>query len=109
MKPMSAELMQGDKLMIIVAAMALITLALRTTGFFMMRYVPMTPAIQRMLDALPGSIIAAAVLPAVVQGGRVAWLAVLSAMMAMWLTRSDFVAVIIGMGVAALARFYGLG
>ena len=106
---MSADLMQGDKLMIIVAAMALITLALRTTGFFMMRYVPMTPAIQRMLDALPGSIIAAAVLPAVVQGGRVAWMAVLSAMVAMWLTRSDFVAVIVGMGVAALARFYGLG
>lgn len=106
---MSVELMQGDKLMIIVAAMALITLALRTTGFFMMRYVPMTPAIQRMLDALPGSIIAAAVLPAVVQGGLVAWLAVLSAMLSMWMVRSDFVAVIVGMGVAALARLYGLG
>ena len=106
---MPAELMQGDKLMIIVAAMALVTLALRTTGFFMMRYVPMTPPIQRMLDALPGSIIAAAVLPVVVQGGRVAWMAVLSAMVAMWLTRSDFVAVIVGMGVAALVRFYGLG
>jgi uncharacterized membrane protein len=106
---MGAELMQGDKLIVIVAAMALITLALRTTGFFMMRYVPMTPAIQRMLDALPGSIIAAAVLPVVVQGGRVAWLAVISAMVSMWLTRSDFVAVIVGMGVAALVRFYGLG
>ena len=106
---MPADLMQGDKLMIIVAAMALITLALRTTGFWLMRYVPMTPAIQRMLDALPGSIIAAAVLPAVVQGGLVAWLAVLSAMRSMWMVRSDFVAVIVGMGVAALARFYGLG
>jgi branched-subunit amino acid transport protein len=45
----------------------------------------------------------------VVQGGRVAWFAVLSAMLAMWLTRSDFVAVIVGMGVAALVRLYGLG
>jgi branched-subunit amino acid transport protein len=106
---MGAELTQSDVIMIVVAAMALITLALRTTGFWMMRYVPMTPAIQRMLDALPGSIIAAAVLPVVVQGGRVAWFAVLSAMLAMWLTRSDFVAVIVGMGVAALVRLYGLG
>ena len=109
MKPVGADLTQSDIVMIVVATMALVTLALRTTGFWLMRYVPMTPAIQRMLDALPGSIIAAAVLPAVVQGGRVAWLAVISAMVSMWLTRSDFVAVIVGMGVAALVRLYGLG
>jgi uncharacterized membrane protein len=105
---MSAELMRTDVL-IVIAAMAVVTLALRTTGFWLMRYVPVTPRIQRMLDALPGSIIAAAVLPAVVQGGVVAALAVITAMISMWLTRSDFVAVITGMGVAALARLAGLG
>jgi uncharacterized membrane protein len=83
--------------------------ALRTSGFWLMRYVPMTPRVKRMVDALPGSIIAAAVLPAVVQGGLIAALAVVSAMLSMWLMRSDFVAVITGMGIAALARFAGMG
>jgi uncharacterized membrane protein len=104
---MSADWLRTD-IMIVIGAMALVTLALRTTGFWLMRYVPVTPPIQRLLDALPGSIIAAAVLPAVVQGGLVAWLAVIAAMVSMWLTRSDFVAVIAGMGVAALARLAGL-
>ncbi|ETR78479.1 branched-chain amino acid ABC transporter [Afipia sp. P52-10] len=102
-----AELMRTD-VMIVVAVMALVTILLRSAGFWLMGFVPVTPRIKRMLDALPGSIIAAAVLPVVVQGGAVAALAVTSAMASMWLTRSDFVAVITGMGVAAAARYFGL-
>ena len=105
---MIADAMRTD-VMIVIAAMALVTLALRTSGFWLMRYVPVTPRVKRMIDALPGSIIAAAVLPVVAQGGMVAALAVVAAMLSMWLTRSDFVAVITGMGIAALARFAGLG
>ena len=105
---MAAELMRTD-VMIAIAAMALVTVTLRTTGFWLMGYVPVTPRVKRMLDALPGSIIAAAVLPAVAQGGIVAALAIVAAMVSMWLTRSDFVAVIAGMGIAALARLAGLG
>jgi uncharacterized membrane protein len=102
------EMMRTD-VMIVIAAMAFVTIALRITGFWLMRYVPMTPRVKRMVDALPGSIIAAAVLPVVVQGGLIAALAVVAAMLSMWLTRSDFVAVITGMGIAALARFAGIG
>lgn len=105
---MIADAMRTD-VMIVIAAMALVTLALRTSGFWLMRYVPVTPRVKRMIDALPGSIIAAAVLPVVAQGGMVAALAVVAAMLSMWLTRSDFVAVITGMGIAALARFAGVG
>ena len=96
-------------ILVVIAAMALVTIAMRTAGFWLMGYVPVTPRIKRMLAALPGSIIAAAVLPVVVEGGIVAAMAVVAAMGAMWLTRSDFVAVIAGMGVAAAARFAGLG
>jgi uncharacterized membrane protein len=105
---MPAEIMRTD-VIIVIAAMALATVALRTSGFWLMRYVPVTPRVKRMIDALPGSIIAAAVLPVVVQGGLVAALAVIAAMVSMWLTRSDFVAVITGMGIAALVRIAGLG
>lgn len=102
-----AELMRTD-VMIVVGVMALVTITLRVAGFWLMGFVPVTPRIKRMLGALPGSIIAAAVLPVVVQGGPVAALAVVSAMVSMWLTRSDFVAVITGMAVAAAARFFGM-
>ena len=105
---MAAEIMRTDVL-IAIAVMGLVTVALRTSGFWLMGFVPVTPRVKRMLDALPGSIVAAAVLPAVAQGGIVAALAVVSAMLSMWLTRNDFVAVISGMGVAALARIAGLG
>jgi uncharacterized membrane protein len=105
---MTAELMRTD-VMIVIAVMAFVTIALRVGGFWLMGFVPVTPRIKRMLNALPGSIIAAAVLPVVVQGGPVAALAVVSAMISMWLTRSDFVAVITGMGMAAAARYFGLG
>lgn len=105
---MAAELIRTD-VMIAIAVMGLVTVALRTSGFWLMGYVPVTPRVKRMLDALPGSIIVATVLPAVAQGGLVAALAVISAMVSMWLTRSDFVAVITGMGIAALGRFAGLG
>lgn len=105
---MAADLLRTD-IMIAIAVMGLVTVTLRLGGFWLMGFVPVTPRVRRMLDALPGSIIAAAVLPVVVTGGIVAQLAVISAMVSMWLTRNDFVAVITAMGIAALARFAGLG
>ena len=105
---MPADLLRPD-IMIAIAVMGLVTVTLRLSGFWLMGFVPVTPRVRRMLDALPGSIIAAAVLPVVVTGGIVAALAVISAMVSMWLTRNDFAAVITGMGVAALARLAGLG
>lgn len=105
---MTADLMRTD-IMTVIAAMALVTIALRISGFWLMGYVPVTPRVKRMLDALPGSVIAAAVLPVVAQGGIVAAFAVVSAMVSMWLTRNDFAAVITGMGAATLARSAGLG
>ena len=105
---MHAEIMRTE-ILVVIGVMALVTIVMRTAGFWLMGYVPVTPRIRRMLAALPGSIIAAAVLPVVVEGGIVAAMAVVAAMAAMWLTRSDFVAVLAGMGVAAAARFGGLG
>ena len=105
---MSADLIRAD-IMIAIAVMGLVTVALRLSGFWLMGFVKVTPRVRRMLDALPGSVIAACVLPVVVSGGIVAALAVISAMLSMWMTRNDFAAVLTGMGVAALARFAGLG
>jgi uncharacterized membrane protein len=102
------DLVHGN-VMLAVAAMTLVTVSLRLGGFFLMSYVTVTPRIRRMLDALPGSVIAAAVLPVALQGGPVAITAVVLAMLAMYFSRSDIVAIVVGVGAAALLRAMGLG
>lgn len=104
---MTSSVVNGNVLLAI-AVMAAVTVAMRLGGFWLLGYVEVTPRVRRMLDALPGSVIAAAVLPVAAQGGAVAILAIAAAMLAMVLTRSDIVAVLIGVAVAAMARFGGL-
>ena len=102
------SLVHGD-VMLAIAVMSAVTVSLRTGGYFLMSYVTVTPRVRRMLDALPGSVIAAAVLPVALQGGPVAIAAVLLAMLAMYLSRSDIVAIVVGVGAAALLRAVGFG
>ena len=90
-----------------IAAMAVATYAMRAGGFWMMQHVPPSARLRRMLEALPGSVIVAAVLPIVVRDGITAILAIGAAVVAMLLTRRDIVAVVAGMAVAVAARAAG--
>jgi uncharacterized membrane protein len=89
--------------------MAAVTLLLRLGGFWLMGYLPLTVRVRRMLDALPGSVILATVLPIAVKGGPVTMLALAGALAVMLVRRNDFLAVVAGMAVAAAARSAGLG
>lgn len=101
-----SDLVRMD-VMIAFAVMTAVTVASRLGGFWLMGYVEITPRVRRMLDALPGSIIVAAALPVVVNGGAVAILAIAAAIIVTIIRRNEFVAVITGMAVAALARALG--
>jgi len=103
-----AELLRSD-VMLAFAVMTAVTVAARLGGFWLMGYVNVTPRIRRMLDALPGSIIVAAALPVAVHGGPVVMFAIVAAIAATVVFRNDFIAVIVGMAVAALARAMGFG
>lgn len=94
--------------LIAIAAMAAATYLMRAGGFLLMTHVPLTPRVRRMLAALPGSVIAATVFPIISIGGLVAMLAIGTAGLVMLATRRDFLAVIAGMGAAALLRAGGL-
>jgi uncharacterized membrane protein len=100
------EYARGDVLVALIAMMA-VTVAVRLGGFWLMRYIPLTPRVRRMLDALPGSIVVAASLPVVVSGGGVVAIAIVAAVAATIVRRSEFVAVITAMAVAALVRAVG--
>ncbi|MDB5485775.1 MAG: branched-chain amino acid transport [Tardiphaga sp.] len=98
--------LRGD-VMIAFAVMTAVTVASRLGGYWLMGYVNVTPRVRRMLDALPGSIIVAAALPVAVNGGLVVMFAIGAAMVVTILRRNDFIAVMTGMVVAALARAAG--
>jgi uncharacterized membrane protein len=95
--------------MLAFAVMTAVTVASRLGGYWLMGYVNVTPRVRRMLDALPGSIIVAAALPVAVNGGAVVIFAILAAMAVTIIRRNDFIAVIVGMAVAAAARALGFG
>jgi uncharacterized membrane protein len=103
---MSLDL-RGD-VVLAFAIMTAVTIACRLGGYWLMGFVDVTPRVRRMLDALPGSIIVAAALPVAVNGGAVVMAAIAAAMAVTIIRRNDFVAVITGMAVAALARALGL-
>jgi len=88
--------------------MAITTLLMRAGGFWLMGRVPLTPRVRRMLEALPGSIVAAIVLPVVAKIGPAAALAVAAAAAVMVLRRNEFLAVAAGVAVAILARSAGV-
>jgi uncharacterized membrane protein len=90
-----------------ILAMAVATYAMRAGGFWLMARMPVTPRLRRMLDALPGSVVVAAVLPLVVREGPVAMLAIAAASAVMLVRRNDLLAVVTGMAVAAGARALG--
>jgi len=94
-------------ILLAIAAMTAVTVMLRLSGYFLMGYVTVTPRVRHMLDALPGSVIAAAVLPVALQGGPVAIAAIGATLVAMYFTRNDIIAVVLGVGTAALWRLVG--
>jgi len=89
-------------------AMGVSTFLMRAGGYWLMGHVPLTPRVHRMLEALPGSLVVAIVLPIAVKSGAVAFLAIAAAAAMMILRRNGFVAVIAGLLVAVLARSAGL-
>jgi uncharacterized membrane protein len=90
-----------------IVAMAVATYAMRAGGFWLMGHVPLTRRVRRMLEALPGSVVVATVLPIIVRDGLAAALAISAAGAVMLIGRNDLLAVITGMAVAAAARAAG--
>jgi uncharacterized membrane protein len=93
---------------IVIGLMALATYLCRVSGYFIMHAVPLTPALQRALAALPGSIVAAAVLPTIERAGLAAGLGLAAALATMLIRRSELLALAVGLAVAAAGRAYGL-
>jgi uncharacterized membrane protein len=89
------------------AAMTLTVYLSRAGGYWLIGRVTIGPRLRRMLDALPGAVIAASVAPIIMHGGLRAGLAMAAAAGAMFLIRNDFAAVLAGVAMAAGAFALG--
>jgi uncharacterized membrane protein len=91
-----------------ITAMAVVTYLCRIGGYYLMHLVPLTGPLKRAFMALPGCIIAAAVLPIVDRLGSAAALAIGAALLSMLMRRSEVLALAVGLAVGAGARAFGL-
>ena len=89
-------------------AMGVTTFLMRAGGYWLMAHVPLTARIRRMLEALPGALVVAIVLPIAVKGGVTAFLAIAAAAAMMVVRHNGFLAVVTGLIVAAVARSMGI-
>lgn len=90
-----------------ILAMAAATHFIRFAGYWLMARVALTPRVRKMLDALPGSVVAATVVPIIAKSGPAAALGMTIVLVMMMLRRNEFLAVFAGVGTVALARAAG--
>ena len=90
-----------------IAAMAAVTVFTRFAGFWMMGRVTLTPRILRMLEALPGSVVAALIIPVIAKEGLSAGVAMIAVALLMIWRRNEFLALAAGIAVAAGIRALG--
>jgi uncharacterized membrane protein len=91
-----------------IALMTAATAMTRFAGYWVMARVPLTRRVRRMLEALPGSVVVATVLPIAAEGGPASMLAICAALAAMLVRRNELVAIGVGVSVAAAARAVGI-
>jgi uncharacterized membrane protein len=84
--------------------MGLASYACRAGGFFLMRYVTVTPRVEAWLKAIPVALIGAILGPIAANGGPPEWLGLATAELAMKFIGNDFVSVIASVAVVAVTR-----
>ncbi len=85
--------------LVAIAVMALVTLFTRLAGHWMMGRIALTPRIRRMLEALPGSVVAALVMPVMVKEGLPAIVAMAAVAVLMLWRRNEFLALACGVAI----------
>ena len=90
-----------------ILACALVTYLIRIGGYWLMGRLHIGPRMSRALDALPGSIFVAAVLPMAVKAGAPGVVATLAAGLTMLLARRDWLAIFMGLCAGAMTRAAG--
>lgn len=102
---MSLEISTSHVLLIVII-MAVVTLATRWGGVFIMSFVPIRDSIRRFIGAMSGSVLIAVLAPVAVEGDLGARLALLTTLVLILLIKRPLVAITSGFMMAALVRYF---
>ncbi|WP_103309586.1 AzlD family protein [Pseudomonas sp. MPBD7-1] len=94
----------GYGTLIILSIMAVVTLATRWGGVFVMSFVPINYRVQQFITAMSGSVLVAVLAPMAVKGDDGARLALLTTAVVMLILKKPLPAIAVGILAAALAR-----
>lgn len=84
--------------------MGLASYACRAGGFFLMRYVTVTPRVETWLKAIPVALIGAILGPIAANGGPPEWLGLATAVLVMKFIGNDFISVVASVAVVVVTR-----
>lgn len=90
--------------LLLVVLMALVTLATRWGGVYVMSYVPIGFRVKQFIGAMSGSVLVAILAPMAVQGDNAARLALAATAVTMLLVKKPLPAIAIGILTAAIVR-----
>ncbi|HEY7687525.1 MAG TPA: AzlD domain-containing protein [Dongiaceae bacterium] len=91
--------------LIAILLMGVASYACRAGGYFLMRYVTVTPRVEAWLKAIPVALIGAILGPIAANGGPAEWLGLATAVLLMKFIGNDFVAVVGSVAMVVLTRF----
>jgi uncharacterized membrane protein len=92
------------ELLPLLIALALASFACRAGGFWLMRFVTITPRLRATLAAAPLAVMLGIVTPAALRGGLPEIVGLAATFLAMRLWRNDLLATFVGVGAVALCR-----
>jgi uncharacterized membrane protein len=94
----------GYGVWIVIGVMAVVTLATRWGGVFIMGFVPINERVQQFISAMSGSVLIAVLTPVAINGDNGARLALLTTAVIMLTLKKPLIAISAGLLVAALVR-----
>ncbi|SFH13756.1 AzlD family protein [Pseudomonas sp. NFACC45] len=94
----------GYGTLIVIVIMAIVTLATRWGGVFVMSFVPINYRVQQFITAMSGSVLVAVLAPLAIKGDNGARLALLTTAIIMVIVKKPLPAIAAGILAAALVR-----
>lgn len=93
-----------DGALLAILAMMATTILAKTMGFWILGRVPLTARVRRGLEALPGGVILATIVPITLESGPSGLIGIAVATTVMMLTRKDWLAVAVGLAAVSAVR-----
>jgi branched chain amino acid efflux pump len=91
-------------ILLAIALLGGVSLLCRFGGYFLMRYVKITPRVEAWLRAMPVALVGAIIGPAAVKGGMPEWLGLAVAALLMRWVGNEFLGCAAGIATVALTR-----